>query len=245
MINDLEYSIRERYQQVRNRIAEAAAGSTNAAKAIRLVVVTKSQSLEVVRAAISAGINIFGENYVEEAVEKIAALNESGVEWHMIGHIQSRKAEAVAGNFSMVHSLDSVKLARRLNGFCTTIGGILPVLLEFNVSGEDSKFGFAAWEEEHWPKLLPEIEEILALNHIKISGLMTMPPYFNDPEKTRPYFRKLKQLQEFLKIRVPQARWSELSMGTSIDFTAAIQEGATLVRIGEAILGPRRKIEVS
>jgi pyridoxal phosphate enzyme (YggS family) len=241
MADELIHLIYERYQHVNNRIAEANALSENAATSVRLVVVTKSQPIGVVRAAIAAGITTFGENYVAEAVEKIAALEGSGVEWHMIGHIQSRKAEMVVRNFNMIHSVDSLKLARRLDGICKDINRTMSVLLEFNVSGEESKFGLAAWEEKDWPSLLPEIEEMLTLGHLQISGLMTMPPYFDDPEKTRPTFRKLRRLQEFMKDHFPQTEWSELSMGTSVDYITAVQEGATYVRIGEAILGPRQK----
>ena len=241
MNDSLISTIRERYQRTHAQISEAAAGSSYAAKSIRLVVVSKSQPLEVVSAAIAAGVPALGENYVEEAVEKIAALKESAVEWHMIGHVQSRKAGLVAENFSMLHSLDSLKLAGRLDRFCSDFTRILPVLLEFNVSGEESKFGLPAWEERRWPDLLPVIEQILALSHLHVSGLMTMPPFFDDPERTRPYFQRLRRLREFLATHFPQADWSELSMGTSVDFIAAVQEGATFVRIGQAILGPRSK----
>jgi uncharacterized pyridoxal phosphate-containing UPF0001 family protein len=135
--------------------------------------------------------------------------------------------------------MDSLKLARRLNYFCGELGRTLPVLLEFNVSSEESKFGFPAWEEERWANLEEEIGQILALSHLRVSGLMTMPPFFENPEYTRPYFLRLRHLQEFLLKLFPEVIWKELSMGTSVDFVVAIQEGATLVRVGEAILGPR------
>ena len=232
-------SIRERYLHTLDHIAEAAAGSGRMPETVRLVVVSKSQPLEVIRAAVAAGISIFGENYAEEALGKIVALKETEVEWHMIGHVQSRKADVIAANFTMLHSLDSSKLADRLDRLCGELNRILPVLLEFNVSGEESKFGFPAWEEERWLDLKPDIEKILALSHLHVNGLMTMPPFFNDPEKTRPYFQRLRRLQDFLSSLYPQAQWQELSMGTSLDFVAAVQEGATFVRIGQAILGPR------
>jgi hypothetical protein len=240
MEDDLTSKIHARYQRILEKIAQASARSRYASETVHVVVVSKSQTMEVVRAAVSAGISVFGENYVDEAVEKIATLAQSGVEWHMIGHVQSRKAEQVAKNFSMVHSLENVKLAGRLDRFCTELNLTLPLLLEFNVSGEESKYGFPAWDEKRWPELLPEIERIISLPHLQVSGLMTMPPYFDDSEKARPYFRMLRRLREFLQQRFPQAEWSELSMGTSVDFIAAIEEGATYVRIGEAILGPRR-----
>jgi pyridoxal phosphate enzyme (YggS family) len=241
MTDTLISSIRERYQRTLGQIAEAAAGSGYATESIHLVVVSKSQPQEVVQAAVAAGVSVFGENYVEEAVEKISALKESAVEWHMIGHVQSRKAGLVAKHFSMLHSLDSLKLAGRLDRFCGDLNRTLPVLLEFNVSGEESKFGFPAWEERRWPDLVPDVEQILALSHLHVSGLMTMPPFFDDPERTRPYFQRLRCLREFLVNRFPRADWLELSMGTSVDFIAAVQEGATFVRIGQAILGPRSK----
>jgi pyridoxal phosphate enzyme (YggS family) len=203
------------------------------------VVVSKSQPLEVVRAAITAGVSILGENYAEEAVTKISALPQTAVEWHMIGHVQSRKAELVAAHFSLLHSLDSVKLARRLNLYCDEAGRILPVLLEANVSGEESKFGFPAWDEKHWPDLLPAIDQILTFPRLRVLGLMTMPPFFDDPEQTRPFFQRLRRLQKFLRKNFPQIDWPELSMGTSLDFITAIEEGATFVRVGQAILGPR------
>lgn len=240
MMNDeLLTAIRVRYTTTQARIAEAARLSGRLPESVHLVVVSKSQPLEVIQTAISAGITIFGENYAEEALDKITALQNIKVEWHMIGHVQSRKADMIARNFTMLHSLDSVKLAARLDRYCGELGRRLPVLLEFNVSGEESKFGFPAWEEERWPELESAIEQILSLSHLYVTGLMTMPPFFDDPERTRPYFQRLRRLQGFLKKRFPQANWQELSMGTSIDYMAAIQEGATYVRIGQAILGPR------
>jgi pyridoxal phosphate enzyme (YggS family) len=188
---------------------------------------------------LAAGISKFGENYAEEAIDKIIGLGSAAVEWHMIGHVQSRKAEKVAEYFSMLHSLDSLKLAARLDRSCRELNRRLPVLLEFNVSGEESKFGFQACDEHQWSDLETDIEKILNFSHIDVSGLMTMPPFFDDPEESRPYFRKLRQLQEYLARKFPQVHWKELSMGTSVDFMVAIQEGATYIRIGQAILGPR------
>jgi pyridoxal phosphate enzyme (YggS family) len=239
MNESLASSIRERYALTLDRIAEAAAGAGRKPEAVRLVVVSKSQPLEVIQAALAAGISTFGENCAEEALAKIAALKETEVEWHMIGHVQSRKADRIAAHFTMLHSLDSSKLAVRLDHFCGELNRTLPVLLEFNVSGEESKFGFPAWEEERWSDLQPDIEKILALSHLRVQGLMTMPPFFDDPEQTRPYFQRLRRLQEYLAVHFPQVQWRELSMGTSLDYVAAVQEGATFVRVGTAILGPR------
>ncbi len=239
MAEVLSTSIRDRYQRTLTQIANTAARCGREPGTIRLVVVSKSQPLEVVQAAVAAGISTFGENYAEEAIEKIAALRKTAIEWHMIGHVQSRKADLVASYFTMMHSLDSLKLAGRLNRDCSELKRILPVLLEFNVSGEESKNGFPAWEETGWPALEHEIEEILALPHLRVCGLMTMPPFFSDPERTRPYFQRLRHLQEFLAKQFARVEWKDLSMGTSVDFVAAIQEGATFVRVGQAIFGPR------
>ncbi len=240
MDEKLVADIRERYQRVLERIEAAAQRAGRDPRSVRLVVVTKAQPLEVVRAALKAGVRILGENYAEEAVEKINSLkDEFVVEWHMIGHVQSRKAALVAAHFDLLHSLDSLKLARRLDAFCAQAGRVLPAMLEFNVGGEESKFGFPAWDEKAWPSLLPEVEAILQLSHLRLRGLMTMPPLFDQPEQSRPYFQRLRRLQEFLAQRFPQADWSELSMGTSLDYETAIQEGATFVRIGTAIVGSR------
>jgi PLP dependent protein len=239
-MSDLVAPIRERTTRVLNAIAAAARKGGREGKAVRLVVVTKTQPVEIVRAAIEAGAQILGENYAEEAADKIARLGpQSGVEWHMIGHVQSRKAQLVAQHFNLVHSLDSLRLAERLNRCAGEVGRRLPVLMEFNVSGEKSKHGWAAAEETQWPDLLAELQALASLPNLKVRGLMTMPPLSSDPEAARPYFQKLRRLQGFLAGRVPEADWQELSMGTSADFVVAVEEGATLVRVGQAILGPR------
>jgi pyridoxal phosphate enzyme (YggS family) len=241
---DYVTSIRERYNKVLDTIASTAKKAGRTSDSIRLVVVTKLQPADIILAAIEAGAKILGENYAEEAVEKISALKtQSAVEWHMIGHVQSRKASLVAQHFALVHSLDSQKLAQRLNRSAQELGRKVPVLLEFNVSGEKSKHGWEAFDDSKWPDLLPEINAITILPNLNIRGLMTMPPLSTDPEAARTYFRKLRHLRDFLSNRVPTAEWGELSMGTSTDFAVAVEEGATLVRIGQAILGPRPDVE--
>jgi pyridoxal phosphate enzyme (YggS family) len=235
----LTESIRERYLQTLERIAAAEHRVGRAPGSTRLVVVTKTQPVETVRAALEAGVKILGENYPEEAVKKVAAIGATDAQWHMIGHVQSRKADLIPANFALLHSLDSLKLATRLDRFTAQAGRKLSILLEFNVSGEERKFGWQAALESTWPKLLPEIDMVLKLDHLTVRGLMTMPPLFEDPERTRPYFQKLRRLRDFLAQNFPAADWSELSMGTSADFEAAVEEGATLVRVGTAIVGPR------
>ena len=245
-MSDLVLTIRERYGRVLDAIAESARKAGREPRTVRLVVVTKMQPPEVVKAAIEAGAQILGENYAAEGANKIAMLGQqSGVEWHMIGHVQSRKAALVAQHFDLVHSLDSLRLAERLNRSAEQAGRTLPVLLEFNVSGEQSKQGWAAPDEAHWTELLPDITSVAALTNVKVRGLMTMPPLSNDPEAGRRYFQKLRRLRDLLSQRVPQAEWGELSMGTSADFAVAVEEGATLVRVGQAILGPRPEAEAA
>lgn len=232
--------IKENYRHVMERIERAARRAGRNLTGIRLVVVTKLQPVELIAAAYTSGARCFGENYAEEALPKIQALSHlGGIEWHMIGHIQSRKARLVYESFSLVHSLDSLKLAERFEALLAPSEQTLPVLLEFNLSGEDSKSGWPAWKDQVWGELLPEISRVLALPHLQVQGLMTMPPLFDHPEQARPYFQKLRRLQDYLGTCFPASRWGELSMGTSADYEVAVEEGATLVRIGQAILGPR------
>jgi pyridoxal phosphate enzyme (YggS family) len=239
-MDTLVTQIRERYENTLDNIAAAAQSSGRDPQSVRLVVVSKAKPLEVVQAAVEAGVRLFGENYPEESVSKISSFGpEIGVEWHMIGHVQSRKARLVIEHFDLLQSLDSLKLANRLNRMAKEAGRVLPVMLEFNVGGEESKFGWLAKNETDWPALYPVIESIMELEHLQIRGLMTMPPLETDPEDARVYFRTLRLLRDHLVSRYPDADWQELSMGTSADYEVAVQEGATLVRIGTAILGSR------
>ncbi|MBI5294708.1 MAG: YggS family pyridoxal phosphate-dependent enzyme [Chloroflexi bacterium] len=239
-MTELVDSIRERYEQTLQRIAAAARSVGRDPSSVRLVVVTKSQPREVVEAAIQAGATILGENYPEEAVEKIQSIAaQSAVEWHMIGHVQSRKARLVPANFNLMQSLDSLKLAERLDRFAAEAGRVLPVLLEFNVGGEDSKSGWPAADESRWDALAASLNPVFDLPHLEVRGLMVMPPIGDTAEASRPFFQHTRRLQSFLRERLPQVDWSELSMGTSTDFEVAVQEGATLARVGTAIVGPR------
>ncbi|PWH13860.1 MAG: YggS family pyridoxal phosphate-dependent enzyme [Anaerolineae bacterium] len=239
-LNSLVETIRSRYLSIRAQIEAAAQRVGRDPQAVRLVVVSKTHPVETVQAAIEAGIRDFGENYAEEALQKIQAFHAiEGLRWHMIGHVQSRKADLVAGHFDWMHSLDSLKLANRLERFAAQNGRTLPVLLECNVGGETSKFGYAASTPQDLEILSREVEQIALLPHLQIRGLMTMPPLYNDPEQTRPFFAKLRQVRDFLAEKFPMLDWRELSMGTSADFVAAVEEGATFVRIGTAILGAR------
>ena len=246
-MSDLVSSIRENYQKTLDVIAASARKAGRDPDSVRLVVVTKLQPIEVVQAAIEAGAKILGENYPEEAVQKITELksqtsvkpSQFAVEWHIIGHVQSRKARLVAEHFALFQSLDSLKLAERVDHFAAEFKRVLPVLLEFNVGGEESKSGWDASDETRWADLLNDVNAVASFTHLQIRGLMTMPPLFTEPEAARPYFQRLRRLRDFLAKHVPQVEWRELSMGTSADYMVAVEEGATLVRVGQAILGQR------
>lgn len=240
MDDRLVSEMRARLEDTRERIARAAQAAGRNPSSIRLVVVTKTHPAESILAAIEAGSQDLGENYAEQAVAKMTAIGAAPVRWHMIGHVQSRKADLVAGHFDLMHSLDSLKLASRLDRFSAESGRSLPVLLEVNLSGEDSKFGYPAWDETQWPALVEEARQILALPHLQICGLMTMPPFADQAEESRPFFARMRRLQEYLSKQVSDAGWEQLSMGTSIDFTVAVEEGATLVRVGTAVMGQRQ-----
>jgi len=235
-----EVDIASNLNRVERTIREVAEHCGRDPDSIRLVVVTKGHSAIAVQQVIEAGAKILGENYVDEALEKMEILpGANQVEWHMIGHIQSRKARQVCAAFHSVHSLDSVKLARRLDRFARDYQRVLPVMLEFNLSGETTKYGWSAWDERLWSDLLNPFDEIVKLKNLEVSGLMTMPPYSQNPETSRPIFKQLRKLQGYLRNRLPEANWEELSMGMSQDYQIAVEEGATILRIGTDIMGSR------
>ena len=232
--------IRDNYLRVLDQIRDAVVKSDRDPDSIRLVVVTKSHPASSVQRVIEAGACLLGENYVEEALEKMRMCPDaSRVDWHMIGHIQSRKARLVCENFHAVHSLDSVKLARRLDRFAAGVDHKLPVMMECNVSGEASKYGWSARTEDQFENLIPIVDELLTFSNLNIVGLMTMPPFSSNPEHSRPYFQRIRELQQYLWEHFPTANWRELSMGMSQDYMVAIEEGATMLRIGTAVMGPR------
>jgi len=238
------YFVSRNLEQVKERIHHAAQASGRSAEQVRLIVVTKGHPQSKVQQVVEAGVKNIGENYVEESLLKMASVSpDVELTWHMIGHIQSRKARLVSQNFDWVQTVDSIKLARRLDRFAGEYERIIPVLLECNVSGEESKYGWIAWNELEWPALAEEISPILEMENLLVQGLMTMAPYFLDPSQARPFFQRLGKLRDFLAKLFPTQEWSELSMGMSGDYEAAIQEGATMVRIGTAILGERETKE--
>ncbi len=233
-------TIADRLDKVRERIELAASRAGRDPGEITLVAVTKTHPVPVIREAYDLGVRHFGENRPEEALPKIeelaSELAQAGLpvpHWHMIGHIQHRKVKLVVGHYDLIHSVDTVKLARRLDNRFREAGIRQPILLEVNVGGEESKFGFA-------PEELPAaVEEILPLENLEPQGLMTVAPIVDDPEEVRPVFRRLRELLDDLRQRFPEAPWQHLSMGMTDDFEVAIEEGATIVRIGRAIFGPR------
>lgn len=239
-----EDRLRERIARVRERIEAAAQRAGRSPQEITLVAVCKGHPPEAVVAAYHLGLRDFGENRVEEAEPKMARVQEmlategrgTDIRWHMIGHIQSRKAKKVIGPYVLVHSVDRLKIARRLEHFAAEQDVMLPVLLEVNVSGEETKYGFLPQEVDG------AVEEILHLPHLSIQGLMTMAPLVPDPEEVRWVFAALRELRDHLATRFPGVSWRHLSMGMTNDFEVAIEEGATLVRIGTAIFGPREHV---
>ena len=201
---------------------------------IKLIAVSKTVEIAHIREAIEAGVTILGENYVQEAREKIGEIGH-GIQWHMIGHLQSNKAKYVVDLFDYIHSLDGIPLARELDRRAAQKGRMVRALVEVNLSGETSKFGVASGA------VMELIHHVISLEHISIEGLMTMPPYFDEPEKARPHFIRLRELRDRIqKEGIEGVRMDELSMGMSGDFEAAIEEGATMVRVGTAIFGERR-----
>jgi pyridoxal phosphate enzyme (YggS family) len=233
--------------RVQERIAQAALRVGRDPAEVTLVAVTKTFPAEAVVAAYQAGLRHFGENRVEEAITKIpavhAAIPGDPPTWHMVGHVQSRKARAVVAHFDCVHSVDRLKVARRLSRFAQEAGRTLSVLLECNVSGEEAKFGFdlSGWQGDDTRRnpFFAAVEQILALPALAVQGLMTMAPLVADPETVRPVFASLRGLLDALRDGFPAQDWRHLSMGMTDDFEVAIEEGATMVRIGRAVFGPR------
>jgi len=227
--------LKQRLEQVRERIRKACESCGRDVDAVRLVAVSKTIAADTVREAIEAGVTILGENYVQEAREKFNALAQYPVSWHFIGHLQSNKAKYAVRLFDLIHSVDSLKLARELDKQAKKVDKIQPILVQVNISGEDTKSGISADEA---PGLVAEISK---LENLSIKGLMTMPPYFYQPEKVKPFFAALRELRDRIKEQAPpNLSLEELSMGMTGDFEVAIEEGATLVRIGTAIFGERK-----
>jgi pyridoxal phosphate enzyme (YggS family) len=221
------------YQIIIGRLHEAASKVGRDAREIKLLAAAKSRSIDAMQVAIAAGVTMIGENYVQEAQAKKQEIRKP-VEWHMIGHLQRNKAKAAVELFDVIESLDSAALARELDKEGAKGGKIVRAFIEVNLAGEESKSGIA----KNQVKSL--LEEAGRLAHITVEGLMTVPPFRENPEEVRRYFRELRDLRaELGDLRLPNVQLKELSMGMTHDYMVAIEEGATIVRIGTALFGPR------
>jgi PLP dependent protein len=221
------------YRTIISRINEGAAKTGREPGAVKLLAAAKAQSVERIRAAVTLGVRLVGENYVQEAQEKKPQVAR-GVEWHMIGHLQRNKVKAAVDLFDVIESLDSAVLARDLDREGGKREKIIRTFVEVNLGGEESKSGIAKNQVESL------LEEVAKLPHVAVEGLMTVPPFRENPEDARFFFRELAELRERLvKLSLPNVDLKELSMGMTHDYSVAIQEGATIVRIGTALFGPR------
>lgn len=230
----METYIAANINKIRQRIAAAAARVNRVPDSIKLLAVTKTVSPSAIAQALDAGVTMLGENYVQEAKEKIAVM-EKRVQWHMIGHLQTNKAKYAVIFFDYIHSVDRPELAEEINKRARLAGRKINILIEVNVSGEKTKNGIPAIHA------VDLIKNISPLENVSIKGLMTMAPYSDNPEKSRPYFSELKNLQKkIIQEGITGILMEELSMGMTDDFEIAIEEGATIVRIGRAIFGERK-----
>jgi pyridoxal phosphate enzyme (YggS family) len=237
MTQPASQNLGDRFADVRNRIETAARRSNRLPAEITLIAISKTHPVPTLRSAIDAGVTHLGENRVQEAEDKITELGRSAARWHLVGHLQSNKAARAVQLFDYIHSLDSVELARRLDRICQAEDRAeLAVLIQIDLGGEATKTGID-------PGKVPELLQALkSCPRLHLTGLMTLPPYFENPDCARPYFKTLRQLRDQLQ---PQGHFGdgrgELSMGMSHDFEIAIEEGATMVRVGTAIFGERNK----
>jgi hypothetical protein len=226
-------SVAENLARVKEQLADAAIRSNRSPESVKLVGVTKTVEVERIKEAVSAGLQILGENYVQEARNKIEQVGGQA-SWHFIGRLQSNKAKYAVKLFDLIQTVDTLKLATELNRRAQPLGRVLPIIIQVNLAGEASKSGV------HPAECLQLIRQLSEFTHLQIRGLMTMPPFFNDPERARPHFRRLRELsQEIAEAQLPDVEMHELSMGMSGDFEVAIEEGATLIRVGTAIFGER------
>ena len=233
-------TIKDRFLRISDSVRNTCITSGRGADEVNLIVVTKKQPVERIVQVIEAGATLLGENYPEEANEKIVRLPlELKPQWHMIGHIQSRKIKYLVRHFSFIHSIDRMSIALKLNQACTIENKVMPVLLEVNLTGEESKQGFLALSVAQINDLSRIVEDLISLKALKLSGLMTMPPFVNKPEENRTIFARSKVLFDHFENIYGAGYFNQLSMGTSQDYMVAIEEGATMVRVGEAIMGKR------
>lgn len=225
--------IGDNFKRVRARIADAASRAGRNPEDIKLVVVSKTVEVDKIKQAIKAGATILGENYIQEARNKIKEIGQ-GARWDFIGHLQSNKAKPAVDLFEMIHSVDRLSLAQEINRVAEKKRKRMRILIQVNISGEETKSGIDS------QRVSPLVREIASMSNLSLEGLMTMPPYFDDPGKARPYFTTLRELRDtILEKNIEGINLKELSMGMSGDFEVAIEEGSTLVRIGTAVFGER------
>ena len=228
-------NVADNIRHVRESMAEAARRSGRPVSAIRLMAVTKTVDDDRILDAIRSGVEIIGENYVQEAKRKIEKLGKSG-EWHLIGRLQTNKAKYAVHLFDMIHSVDRLELAAELDRRARAAGRVIPILIEVNVSGEESKSGIPR------SAALELVRRVAPLENLSLQGLMTMPPWCDDPEESRPYFRALRELREkIMGEGIPRVEMRELSMGMTDDYVVAVEEGATIIRLGRGIFGERKQ----
>lgn len=227
-------AVRDNLTRVVSRMQAAAKACGRAPGDIRLVVVGKTFSARHIAEAIAAGADIIGESYIQEARDKLDALLHEPVQWHFIGHLQTNKAKYAVRMFDLIHTVDSMKLGLELDRHARKAGKVQEVLIQVNLADETQKSGVSRRQA------IALTRDLGTLESIKVRGLMMIPPYFDDPERARPFFSDLRRLRDELhSLQIPNADMRELSMGMTGDFEAAIEEGATLVRIGSAIFGER------
>ena len=234
-VNPAEDPLAQRLTDVRTQVAAAAQRAGRAAGEVTLIAISKTQPAAAVKRLIELGATDVGENRVQEAEEKISEVGRDKVRWHLVGHLQANKARRAVNLFDVIHSLDSIDLARRLDRLCVEEGREkLPVMIQVDLGHEETKSGI---DETALPQLVEGIKE---LSRVDLIGLMTLPPFFDNPDDNRPFFRKLRELRDELGAEGAFGeRKGELSMGMTHDFAVAIEEGATMVRIGTAIFGER------
>jgi hypothetical protein len=230
----LQETIAASLADVRHRLARAIERAGRSPSSVRLVAISKTHPVEYVRAAVAAGQTRFGENRVQEALEKIDASSDTRIEWHLVGHLQSNKARKAAGAFACIHSIDGADVLRRLDDAAADGGHTPELFVQVDLAGEPTKHGATA------ESLLSIFEAAGRCRAARVTGLMVLPPFTPDPEDARPYFRLLRDVRDELTRRgVPASMLQQLSMGMSHDFEVAVEEGATLVRVGTAIFGTR------
>lgn len=227
--------IQSNLKKIHDDIHAAAQKSGQDASRVTLIAVSKKKPPEMIQQAIDAGQKDFGENYIQEAMEKIDLLGRKSATWHFIGHLQSNKAKFAVKYFDLIHTVDKVKLAKEINRQAQKTGKMQEILLQVNISQETTKSG--AKENE----IVDIAKQVCRFDNLHVSGLMCMPPFFDDPEDARIYFKRLKQISKDIEaLNLPNTTMTHLSMGMSNDFPIAVEEGATLVRVGTAIFGARQ-----